>query len=71
MGNSPIHSDSRVQCAYAGDDDSKKAVVPMEQPAVSRWSLSTGATVSSIKSTFHTDPGAVNLNDGSVGIYDA
>ena len=56
--------------SYAGqEDDSKKAVVPMEQPAPSRWSLSIGAAVSSIKTTFNSDPGLLTLGatDPSVG----
>jgi len=59
--------------AYAGDEDSKKAVVPMEQPAVSRWSVSTGATVSSIKSSFRFAPpelNALSAAAGSTAIYD-
>lgn len=40
--------------AYAGD---KKEVVPMQEPEPSLWSISVGATVSSIKTTFRPDPG--------------
>jgi hypothetical protein len=54
--------------SYAGDDDSKKAIVPTEPPAPSRWSVSAGATVSSIKTSFRTDPSAIGLL-GSAGIY--
>jgi hypothetical protein len=56
----------------AGDNDSKKEVVPMEQPAArSRWSLSGGAAVSSIKSTFTPDPGlSATFQDGSISIFD-
>jgi len=53
--------------AYAGDEDSKKAVVPMEQPAPSRWSLSIGAAVSSIKTTFNADPVLIDPADPAVG----
>jgi len=52
--------------SYAGDNDSKKEIVPMEPPAPSRWSVSAGPTVSSIKTTFSEDPALVTLLDPSL-----
>lgn len=50
---------------YAGD---KKEVIPMQEPAVSRWSLSAGATVTSIKSTFSASPfNLASLFSSSIG----
>ena len=55
--------------SYAGVEDTKKVIVPPEAPAPSRWSLSAGAAVSSIKATFQADPGLVNVLDPSTAIY--
>jgi len=55
--------------AYAGTEDDKKVIVPPETPAPSRWSISAGAAVSSIKATFQADPADVTLLDPSTAIY--
>jgi hypothetical protein len=55
--------------SYAGDEDSKKAIIPPETPAPSRWSVSAGAATSSIKATFAANPALVSLIDPPNGIY--
>jgi hypothetical protein len=60
----PLAFAALAVASYAGD---KKEEVPMEEPSVSRWSVSAGATVSSIKTNFHADPGLVTLVPASAG----
>ena len=60
-----LASSALMASAHAGD---KKEVVPMQEPeARSKWSVSAGAEVSSIKTTFRADPTAVGLLPPSPG----
>src|ERR1700677_2858342 len=54
--------------SYAGEPDNKKEIIPPEA-VPSRWSVSGGPAVSSIKATFQANPGLVNLLDPPHGIY--
>lgn len=67
----PLALVTLMASAYAGDN--KKEIVPMDEPATSRWTVSAGATVSSIKTTFRANPVLVTLlpapDGGSTALY--